>query len=293
MRMDLLTTAEVAQYLRLKERKIYDLVSQGGIPYARVTGKLVFPRQAVDRWVMQHLEGDQAGRAPAPLVYAGSSDPLLDWALREAGTDLAQLCHGSVDGITRLLESRAQLIGLHIIDPASGQFNDPVHCGLGGMRDLVMVRWAQRTQGLIVPSGNPLGIRGIEDLARHDLRIAQRQPGAGAQVLLLHLLDRAGVQPPPATRAGHSALDEDAVAVEIGSGRADCGLAIEAAARRHGLDFIPLIEEPLDFALKRRSYFEPPVQRLLAFTRTPRFVDYAATMGGYDVRQCGEVLFNA
>ncbi len=291
--MNLLTTAEIADYLRLKERKIYDLVSQGEIPHARVTGKLLFPRQAVDLWIMKHLEGDQAGRTEPPPVYAGSSDPLLDWALRESGSELAQLCNGSGDGITRLLDGRAQLVGLHVVDSRSGTFNDPTHCGLGGMRDLVMLRWARRTQGLVLPSGNPLGIRGIEDMGRAGLRISQRQPGAGAQALLLHLLDRAGLHPPPAPRAGHAALDEDAVAVEVGSGRADCGLAIEAAARRHGLDFIPLIDEPLDLALKRRSYFEPAVQHLIAFTRTERFRDYAESMGGYDIRDCGQVLHNA
>lgn len=291
--MDLLTTTEVADYLRLKERKIYDLVRQGEIPHARVTGKLIFPRQAVDRWVMKHLEGDQAGRDVTPPVYAGSSDPLLDWALRESGSELAQLCNGSGEGVTRLLDGRAQLVGLHIVDRHTGTFNDPVRCGLGGMRDLVMLRWARRTQGLVLPPGNPLGIRGIEDLQRTDLRLSQRQPGAGAQALLLHLLDRAGLHPPPAPSAGHAALDEDAVAVEVGSGRADCGLAIEAAARRHGLDFIALIDEPLDLALKRRSYFEPPVQRLMAFVQTSRFREYAAAMGGYDVSECGRVLYNA
>ena len=55
-----LTTAEAAEYLRLKERKVYDLVSQGVIPCVRVTGKLLFPRQRIDLWLMNHLEGDDA-----------------------------------------------------------------------------------------------------------------------------------------------------------------------------------------------------------------------------------------
>lgn len=291
--MDLLTTAEVADYLRLKERKVYDLVRQGALPHARITGKLVFPRQAVDLWVMSHLEGDQAGRSVSPMVYAGSSDPLLDWALRESGSELAQFCNGSGDGIARLLDGQAQLVGLHVVDEQTGAYNAPQDCGLGGMRDLVMLRWARRTQGLVIPAGNPLGIRGVEDLNRPDLRIIQRQPGAGAQALLVHLLKQAGLAPPSAPREGYAALDEDAVAVEVGSGRADCGLAIEAAARRHGLDFIPLIDEPLDLALKRRSYFEPPLQRLMAFTRTARFRASAEAMGGYDVSECARVLYNA
>ena len=67
-----LTTAEAAEYLRLKERKVYDLVSQGVIPCVRVTGKLLFPRQRIDLWLMNHLEGDDAVSSPTPPVLAGS-----------------------------------------------------------------------------------------------------------------------------------------------------------------------------------------------------------------------------
>ena len=65
---DYLTTAEVADYLRLKERKVYDLVRQGHIPCSRATGKLLFPRQHIDMWVLSHLEGDQAQRQPGTRV---------------------------------------------------------------------------------------------------------------------------------------------------------------------------------------------------------------------------------
>lgn len=291
--MELMTTGEVAEYLRLKERKVYDLVRQGAMPCVRFSGKLLFPRSAIDLWVLSHLEGDQARAAAPPPVYAGSSDPLLQWALREAGTELAQLCHGSGDGVARLLDGRAQVVGLHLINPASGAFNEPAYCGLGGLRDLVMLRWATRRQGLVLPPGNPRGLTGIGDLADPALRVAHRQRGAGAEGLLHHLLRQAGIDPAGLPGHGPVALDEDDLAAEVGSGRADCGLAVEAAARRHGLDFLPLAEEPFDLALRRRSYFEPPLQRLLAFTRTDAFRERAAALGGYDVGACGSVVYNA
>ncbi|UEX77181.1 helix-turn-helix transcriptional regulator [Spiribacter halobius] len=288
-----MTTREVADYLRLKERKVYDLVRQGAMPSVRFSGKLLFPRSAIDLWVLSHLEGDQARAAPPPPVYAGSSDPLLQWALREAGTELAQLCHGSGDGVARLLNGHAQLIGLHVVNPASGGFNEPAHCGLGGLRDLVMLRWATRRQGLVLPAGNPRRITGIGDLAAPELRVVHRQRGAGAEGLLHHLLTQAGIDPGSLDDRGPTALDEDDLAAEVGSGRADCGLAVEASARRHGLDFIPLAEERFDLALRRRSYFEPPMQRLMAFVRTDAFREKAAEMGGYDVNECGAVRYNA
>lgn len=291
--MEFLTTAEVASYLRIKERKIYELVREGQIPCSRVTGKHLFPRQAIDRWVMNHLSGDEPLEQPAPPVYAGSHDPLVGWALREARTELAELCDGSVDGAQRLLDGRAQVIGLHVIDPETGRFNDPVRLGLGGLRDLVMIQWAERRQGLVVAPENPAGIGGLEDVVGKRCRVATRQATAGADTLFRYLLAEAGYGMEDLRREAGVALTEDDVAVEIQTGRADCGFAVEASARRHGLGFIPLARERFDLAMRRRTYFEPSVQRLLAFTRTARFRERAQAMGGYDLGGCGEVVHNA
>jgi putative molybdopterin biosynthesis protein len=288
-----LTTAEVAAYLRLKERKVYDLVRQGDIPCVRVTGKLLFPRQAIDLWLMNHLEGDQAGTAQPPLVLAGSQDPLLDWAVRESGSALASLCRGSMDGVSRLVDGRAMMAGLHVLDPASRRYNQPQLVGLGGMRDLVIIHWAARRQGLLVASGNPMDVKGIEDFARRGLRIAFRQSEAGSDTLLRWLLKQHDVDPARLKSAPNPFLTEDDLALAIREGDADVGLAIEAAARRHGLHFIPLHEEKFELALRRRSYFEPAVQRLLEFAHSKRFSERAYGMGGYDVSKLGAVAYNA
>ncbi len=290
---ELLTTAEVADYLRLRQRKIYELVRQQAIPCTRVTGKLLFPRQAIDLWLHNHLEGDVAASRPIPEVLAGSHDPLLDWTVREAGTDLAQLCHGSGDGVKRLLDGRAMLVGLHLTDPETGAANDPVRCGLGGMRDLVMIHWAQRRQGLLLAPGNPLAITTLEDLFRSNITVVRRQTGAGADSLLQWLLRRVGHPVEAINTAAHPALGEDDLALDVREGRADCGLGVEASARRHGLDFIPLHTESFDLAMRRRSYFEPSVQGLLTFAAGSHFRERAAAMGGYDVSDIGTVVYNA
>lgn len=288
-----LTTTEVADYLRLKERKVYDLVRQGQIPCTKVTGKLLFPRHSVDLWLMNHLEGDQPSQRPVPKVLAGSQDPLLEWAVRESGAGLALLCHGSGDGVQRLLGGEAMLAGLHLLDPGSGRYNVPEALGLAGMRDLVIVHWARRCQGLLLAPGNPLGIETLRDLAREGRRVAPRQPGAGAERLLHQLLTAAGVAPESLDWTAHPALSEDDLALAIRHGEADVGLGVEAAARRHGLAFLPLHAERFDLALRRRSYFEPPVQRLLVFAREARFRDQAAALGGYDIGELGSVTYNA
>ncbi|MGH7092345.1 MAG: substrate-binding domain-containing protein, partial [Stellaceae bacterium] len=192
MTAELMTTDEVAEYLRLKPRRIYELVRTGEIPCARITGKLLFPRQAIELWVSQRTAyaGLEARRAPP--VVAGSHDPLLEWALRESGCGLALLSGGSLDGLRRLADCRAVLAGIHIVDPG-GDDNIAALKQYAELADVVLIEWARREQGLILARGNPLGIRALDDLAAGGARVARRQEAAGAHLLLLHLLEHAGI----------------------------------------------------------------------------------------------------
>ena len=96
---DLLTTDEAATYLRLSERKLYELVAQGAVPCTKVTGRWLFPRAALDRWVTAGLITPAAlSHVAAPRIVGGSHDPLLEWVLRESGCGLASLPEGSEEG---------------------------------------------------------------------------------------------------------------------------------------------------------------------------------------------------
>jgi putative molybdopterin biosynthesis protein len=288
---ELMTTAEVADYLRLKQRKIYELVRTNAIPCARVTGKLLFPRPLIDLWVAQHTGYAGPPLVAAPPVYAGSHDPLLEWALRESGSGLALLAGGSSEGLRRLAERQAVLAGLHLVD-AAGDYNLAAVRSFGLVGDIVLLEWAQREQGLVLAKGNPRRIAGLADLARRGVRVAQRQDGAGAQILLVHLLRRAGMRLDALRLVAPANLTETDLAACVLDGKADCGLAIRAVAQRFGLAFIPLQVERFDLALRRRDYFEPPVQALLRFAGSPGFRARAAEFGGYDVSGLGTVRFN-
>lgn len=288
-----LTTAEVAEYLRLGERKIYDLVRQEAMPCVKITGKLLFPRQAIDLWLMNHLEGDQQASQPVPQVLAGSHDPLLDWSVRESRADLATLIQGSGDGVKRLLRGEAMVAGLHLLEPRTGEYNHPQQLGLGGMRDLVILHWARRRQGLLLRPESAGKLKSMADLTRARVRVAQRQPEAGAYILFKWLLSREGIDDKHLCLSDHPYLSEEDLALAVREGVVDTGLAVEAVARRHQLKFIPLHEESFDLAMRRRSYFEPAVQRLMAFARTARFIERAASIGGYDVSAAGQVKYNA
>ena len=64
---------------------------------------------------------------------------------------------------------------------------------------------------------------------------------------------------------------------------------IEAMPRRFKLSFLPLADENYDLLIDRKSYFTEPVQMLIAFARTPEFLDKSETLGGYDLANLGTV----
>lgn len=287
----LMTTAEIADYLRVKERTIYEMVARQTIPFSRATGKLLFPRRLVDAWLEAQTELPRSGIAPPPPIYAGSNDPLLEWALRQAGTGLAVLAGGSAHGLMELAAGRAVLAGCHLLDPATGSWNlAAVRAHLPGQAHVV-IHWARRTEGLMTAPDNPLGIKGLADAVADGRRFAVRGQGAGSHLLLEVLLARAGLGIADLNLADRPAETHADLAALIETGEADCGLGLGAAAGRLG--FIPLVtDESFDLVLARRDYFEPPVQALLAFTRTEAFARRAAHLGGYDTSDLGKVRWN-
>lgn len=287
-----LTTREVAGLLRVRERKVYELVAEQAIPVSRVTGKMLFPRDLVEAWVRRRVEfaGGAADLAPPPVVLAGSHDPLLEWAIRESGSEIATFFGGSIDGLVRMTARKAFAAGMHVFDPETEEFNLSLVANELAGQPVVMTEWALRTQGLVVASGNPRGLASAADLA--GVRFIPRQPEAGSYLLFRHLLAESGTEPEAVGMLDPPARTEADVAQHVLEGRADAGLAVESVARMHRLDFIPLFRERYDLLVWRREHFEPPMQRLLAFCASAAFRRRATEIGGYDLSGFGTVRYN-
>ncbi len=286
-------TREVAAYLRLKERRVYDLVRKNALPHIRATGKLLFPKAQIDAWLASKSGAPPESATAAPPIVAGSHDPLLEWAVRDSRSGLAILACGSSAGIERLAFGQATVAAMHWLDRATGEYNVPLARARMGAGDFVIVEWAKRAQGLLLRSGNPLRIKRLADLVKTGARVVSRQPESGSHHLFLHLLEQAKIDPATLRWLAHPYLAETDLAAAIDDGLADAGVAIEAAARARGLTFVPLGVERLDLVMRRRDYFDPPVQALLSFARTAAFAQHAAAMGGYDIAASGRVTFNS
>jgi len=289
--MRLFTTAEAADYLRLKERKIYELVAEQEIPCTKITGKWLFPQAELDAWLAASLSLPRGLKAADPMpIVGGSHDPLLEWALRESGSGLATLAEGSEAGLARFEQGGVVASALHL-HSLSGEDDANMEAlqKRGSFHDTVLIAFTRREQGFLVVAGNPLDITSVKDVAARRARVAVRPRGAGAQLLLLSLLHRADLSLNDCAVVAPPCPTGPDVAQAIRVGRADCGIATRSVASAAALDFVPIVWEQFDIAVRQRDYFRPPLQAFFNFLKSDAFSARARELGGYDISDAGAV----
>lgn len=305
---DYLTTRELAELLRIKERKVYDLASSDAVPYIRATGKLLFSRAAIEAWLASQACGPDFPPTEAlPAVFLGSHDPLLEWAIRQSRCGLACSFDSSVDGLEKFSQAAGIATGLHLYQPDAGpeagqvsaagirgniddaQWNLPEIHERFGNSPVVLIHWARRLRGLLQAPDQAQQAVSLSTLG--NLRIVPRQEQAGAQLLLRHLLKAVGVRAESLqwTEPAHSESD---AALAVQEGRADVAFGLKQYARQYNLGFTRIIDERFDLLVDRRAYFDAPMQALLSFSRSSEFQDRCRQSNAYDCRELGRVLFN-
>jgi putative molybdopterin biosynthesis protein len=229
------------------------------------------------------------GTETVPLQLAGSDDPALDALVRAAGDCVGVVsgARGSVHGLVQLARGTADAAALHLLDAASGRWNDALARGALAGEPVRLVHLWRREQGLVLARGNPLGIGGVGNLAGH--RIAWRPPGTGSRLLLERLMRLEGCEPRP--ELGEPAESHLAVAAAVGAGAADAGLAVRAVAAAAGLEWLPVASEPFELALGTASM--KAAEPLLDVLASSAVQDRLAAIPGYDLSQSGETRLAA
>ncbi len=226
------------------------------------------------------------------LVVTGSHDPLLDEVTdlmkkRWRETEVASSHVGSMGGIMALRRGEAHMGGIHLLDEASGTYNIPYLKKYFPQGGVVLVEAVGRTQGLMVPKGNPLHIEGVHDLIGK--RYVNRQKGSGTRILCDFLVKKEELDPASISGYDREEFTHTAVAAAIAAGTADAGLGILSAAKIYDLDFIPIAEEQYDLLVAEDALDLESVQRLLEMLKSRAFADRLQKMGGYTLDHPGEV----
>ncbi|MBA4420732.1 MAG: molybdopterin biosynthesis protein [Anaerolinea sp.] len=228
------------------------------------------------------------------LLITGSHDLTLDILaeyLAERGHRMVTSNVGSLGGLMALQRGEAHASGSHLLDPDSGVYNDSYIRQYLSAKQVAVMGWVGRVQGLMVKKDNHLNIFGLQDLTRTDVVFSNRQRGAGTRVLLDYHLKQMGI--PSDIINGY--LDEEythlGVAAAVFSGRADCGLGIQAAANALNLDFIPLFEETYELVVPEEHYLSPFFQPVLQAASDPEFKQRVTKLPGYSTARMGEIRF--
>jgi putative molybdopterin biosynthesis protein len=261
---------------------------------ARLTPHIEALRAELERVLADALDGSQH-----VLTIFASHDlalPMLrDLANRDHGLHIDLRFAGSVDALAALSQGRCRVAGFHVpaLPGGSRQF-------AAAMKPLLkpglhkLIGCVRRTQGLMVQAGNPLVLRGLADLVPQGSRAPRfinRQSGSGTRLLMDHLLSEQGLS--PADIPGWFGPAEDshlAVAAALGSGAADAGPGIEAAARAFGLDFVPLIDEDYFLVCLKDALDHPAVLKLRAALEGDAWVQALQALPGYEPARGGQVL---
>lgn len=229
-------------------------------------------------------------------MYASHDDALVALRTHAAAQADAGALHldirftGSVDAIRALNEGRCTLAGFHTVEhPAADSLTARTYKPLLQPGLHKIIGFAQRTQGLIVAPGNPLGLGSLADVAHTGARFLNRPLGTGTRVLLDDLLAEAGLEAQAIRGYALNEPSHTAIAQAVAAGAADVGMGIEVAARARGLDFVPLVHERYHLACLKASLDQPATLALRNLLQTTEWLAQMATLPGYSPWQCGEV----
>ncbi len=139
------------------------------------------------------------------------------------------------------------------------------------------------------PQHKPV-VTGLDAIAKHRLRIVNREPGAEARRLLDAERTRLGLDSGDLPGYDTQAAGHLQVASAVAAGLAEAGVASEPAARAYGLAFVPLAEERFSLVIPAEHVASREVQALLKVLSSPWLLAQLGSLPGYDAATCGDRL---
>jgi len=290
-KIELLTTKEVAKYLKINEKKVYQLIKEGEIPCTRVAGKWLFPKNLIDKWITEGVEKEK------DILIAGSNDPFLNMVINQYTKKYfpASLIYyasiGSAKGLIALVQGKALLASTHLFYPETQEYNIPYLSKYLGSEKSVVVNLAYREQGFMVKEGNPLAIKRFEDLKRNEIKIINRNEGSGTRLLLDHHLKQLGINPEEIRGYEDEVNTHLEVGLSVLKGKVNVGIGIHYIADFLGLEFIPIGWERFDLVILKDNFHIKPIRNFLALLDLLNINLFSQKFAGYDFKDTGKAIF--
>ncbi|MFP7297347.1 substrate-binding domain-containing protein [Neobacillus niacini] len=296
------TPDEVAQLFQISKHTVYELIKRGELQAFKVGNKMRIEHTEIERY-------KESTKAPAkktpveqaaihnslPLRLSGSHDFLVEHFVKQTSIDLQLQIQptyiGSLEGLMMLYRGQSDIAAIHLLDPASEEYNLPFIHQLFVYESIAVIRFVSREQGFIVAKGNPKGIESFNDLTRKDVQFVNRQKGAGTRFLLDSLLSRNGINPSQINGYKNEEWNHLSTASYISRGMADVAFGIQSAASHLGLDFIPIAKEQFDLVFRFTDDNKQNLINLLTYLQSPKFKSSLTDLEGYDIKELGTVIY--
>ncbi|MCM3574797.1 helix-turn-helix transcriptional regulator [Mesobacillus subterraneus] len=299
--MQIYTPDEIASMLKISKHTVYEMIKRGDLAAFKVGNKMRIEESEFERYKVSMSANPAKTQKPKAaaqhsLQLAGSHDFLVEQLVKyiaSEGTGLSVTPSyiGSLEGLMMLYRGSADIAAVHLLDPASQQYNLPFIRQLFVHEPITVMRLASREQGMIVAKGNPKNITGVKDLARDDVTIINRQKGAGTRFLLDSFLASEKLEPAAVKGYENEEWTHLGAAAHISRGTADTAFGIRCAASQLGLDFIPLTKEQFDLVFRWTPGNKDALKHLIDLIQLTNFKDSIVDLDGYDAEEFGKVIY--
>jgi putative molybdopterin biosynthesis protein len=306
------TTEEIAKLLRVSKLTVYDLIKKGEMPAYRVGKQMRVDHQDLEEYKAKSRAGTAASDfvpvsvgepnprhhpllGPRPLVITGQ-DSVLDILAKYIEKDTRSVRPlrspmGSLDSLISMYRGESDVVSTHLFDGDTGEYNLPYIRRILIGYPYVVVNLVSRTAGLYVQKDNPRSLNFWKDLGQPGLTLVNREKGSGARVLLDEQLRVHNIAVSRLKGYGNEESNHLGVAGKVASGLADVGVGTEKAAAAVGVDFVPLVKERYDLVMIKKQDNLEWIEMVKRILNSPLFKEELRSIGGYDLSQTGEVLW--
>jgi len=290
-----LETMEAGQPLRLckvREHLIAVAPEGGALGLPPTDAILLAPVRGGKRQVNARVRIVSSGwNTPTRILLAGCdpSASILAGTLPRQECNLVIAYENSSRALELLQEGLVHVAGTHLAEK-SEEKSLPQITKMFPRSSVAVFSYALWEEGLVVAMGNPKKIIGIADLARKDVRIINREPGAACRILLDELMAEHSIPVGKVNGYDRVARGQLPAARLVQSGEVDCCISTQASARVSGLDFVSLTQKPYRLVLRRKDLELAPMQSLIETLGRASFRREVTACVGYDMRTAGERL---
>lgn len=302
----LYTAQEVADKLKIKKTTVYELIKRGDLASSKIGKQL----RISDEQLNNYIRGNEPD-APFPsyeynfqpessllkrdyllnsngLILSGQTSPALEllcsqMAVHPNGLPVLQSHMNTYNGLYSLYFGKVHIASASIAESA-------IPILVPGL-SLAVICLYDYSIGLYVKKGNPKSIQRIQDLARADVILANREKGSTSRMFLDEQLCQYQIQPSEVSGYKKELVSDLSTAASVINGKADAAVGEEYITHQSAsLDFIPLKDMPMFLVMEAASLSKPGFSALLEIIRSEDFKAGVHNQTGYRMKRTGQLI---